>query len=162
MIIRFLNRVFSPHAEPASPTPWRDDPEVAPWLHAKFRDDAQVVFWEGRWVEQMWVRLVAAHGEGVYTGQLLNQPEHITAAARGDLVRIRATAVELYHLTPEVEADIARYAFACQGCSFDMLLDPVAEVLAEQFPDLPIGASVAQFTTRCPQCDQAMVASLRG
>ena len=57
---------------------------------------------------------------------------------------------------PAAAANFASWSTVCEACGFDLLFIPVAELATMTFPQMPPGAIVERFTTRCLMCKGTM------
>lgn len=154
--------------QPDPDAPWRKDARLSPLLLPRFPDDLAVHFFgfaDGEWHrEEMWVRVHAFDAKtGLYEGQLLNQPHHLRRVSKGDPVRFRPThGIPQPVYVGDVEAaNLEEYDARCEGCGFDVLLEPAREIQARQFPNAPADEAMLAFTTRCPLCGGAMLVNRR-
>ncbi len=157
---------YGPQPDPQAP--WRKDPLLSPHLLPGFPDDLPVLFYgqaQGEWhMEEMWVRLRAHDAkERLYEGELLNQPHHLQRVNKGERVRLRVAAGAPRPIyVGDVEArNLRDYDARCEGCGFDMLLEPASDIQARQFANVPADEAMLAFTTRCLRCGEGMLVSRR-
>ena len=148
----------------ASKTPWRDDPRLAGHFHQSQPDDieANFVLLKQKTIEKMWVRITApVRASAVDIGfmaELLNQSHHVPEFKPGAKVFVRPSKSHPPLLqVPRVAVDNLReWTTVCEGCGFDLLFIPVADLAKMQFPNAPAGSVPVRFTTRCIMCQQTM------
>jgi hypothetical protein len=143
---------------------WHQDPALAGKFHPQMPDDIEATFIHlgKKTLEKMWVRLEAAHAVG-YVGQLLNTSHVEPAFAAGVRVLVRPSRSHPPMLfVPQVAAqNLERWKSECSQCGFDLVFIAVAELVKMQFPNVPAGAEMQQFTTRCLMCRGTMHVALR-
>lgn len=146
--------------------PWRDDPLLAGKFHPEMPDDLEVTFIlvAQKTLEKMWVRVNAAVPDIGYRGTLLNTSHVVPALAAGSVVDVRPSKSHPPALwVPEVAAaNLAKWSTVCASCGFDLLFVPVSDLVKMQFPNIPPGAVMDRFTTRCLMCRETMNVANRG
>ncbi len=158
--------VYGPQPDPEAP--WRKDAYLSPLLLDGFPDDLPVLFYgkaEDAWhMEEMWVRLQAYDAkERLYEGELLNQPHHLRRVNKGERVRLRVApgAPRPVYVGDVEAANLREFDARCEGCGFDMLLEPARDLQARQFANVPADEAMLAFTTRCLRCGGAMLVNRR-
>lgn len=144
-----------------APTPWTSDPFFKSRFHPEFPNDLQAHFFiiTAKKVEQMWVRLDGPTPmASTYSGVLLNTAHSDPSLAQGMRVKIRGApgAKAPLWLSPAMEANLQSWDAKCTACGFDLVLEPVADVVARSFANAPPGTVFEAFTTRCAMCNQTM------
>jgi hypothetical protein len=148
-------------APPAAMPPWRTDPLLAGQFHPECPDDIEVTFvlLSHQVLEKMWVRLDKVAPPMGYVGKLLNSSRHAAPLATGATVMVhpsRSHPPALWVPDAATAQNLRDYSTVCEGCGFDLLLIPMAELVHMQFPTAPPGAVLAQMTTRCVLCRGTM------
>lgn len=138
-------------------TPWAKDPRLTQAFHASYPNDLQAMFFMPMTgtVESMWVSLQSEDAAvGGYSGRLLNDAQSDTSLRSGTTVTVRPTqgVHQPVWVSDVVRSNYSKYRGACTECGFDLLLTPVETIIEQTFPDVPDGARLEQFTTRCAMC----------
>jgi hypothetical protein len=172
--------------------PWHADPALSGRFHPDHPNDLQVVVHDGeprrtsRAPEACWVTVTGVRGamrvptpppdakpplhagqvrfaeRPVYQGTLLNDPNQLATARKGDTL-LFVTTPGIPHPVRVTEAYLAErggWAFIpCNKCGADQSLDPPTVMARTRFPDAPQGAVPVAFTAFCP-CGGTMMLCL--
>ncbi|MFZ5445212.1 MAG: hypothetical protein ACOZQL_34800 [Myxococcota bacterium] len=154
------------HFRPPPSGAWSTDPFFRGRFHPDFPNDIQALFFflEEQKAERMWVRLERETGvPGVYEGALLNTAHARPELSAGTPVRLRGApgAKGPLWLTDVMATNAAEWLARCEACGFDLVLEPVPQLLARTFPDAPPGTEMTAFTTRCAMCQQTQLVQRR-
>jgi hypothetical protein len=146
--------------------PWHNDPLLVGKFHATYPNDVQVIMHDGGprlstiAPELMWVRLHGLASQSrasfrVYRGTLLGDAQRLPNLKAGALVLV-LTASGSPHPIRTTDAyieDRARYDIRpCCGCGFSELFDPPMALGRRLHPEIPEGAKMANYATRCALC----------
>lgn len=172
--------------------PWHDDPELRDRFHPQHPNDLEVLVHDGeprrsgRGPEGCWVsvrgvrqtlRFPVAPADAapplrsdavrwverrVYEGVLLNQPNQLTTARKGDTV-LFVTSPGVPHPVRVTEDYVRERGWwsiqPCNSCGADQALDPPTQMARTRFPDAPAGATPVAFSAFCP-CGGTMLLAL--
>ncbi len=151
--------------QPPAHGPWRTDPGLRGRFHPQYPDDLQVLVHDGeprrsgKRTEVCWVRVVAAvdADEGLYEGELLNQPHQLVTVKAGDRVRFlgRAGGKHPLYVTPEYLTERVGWDIQpCPSCGLKECLDPPSVMARTRFADATgTGTEIpVMFTAHCAVC----------
>lgn len=140
--------------------PWLADPALQGAFHPQERDDIEATFvmLKEKTLEKMWVRLDGVEPGVGYRATLLNAAKSSPAFAPGTKVLVRASKSHppMLWVPPAAAANFASWTTVCEGCGFDLLFIPVEDLAKMTFPQMPPGAIMERFTTRCLMCKGTM------
>jgi hypothetical protein len=147
--------------QPSAEThPWRSDPALQGSFHAQERDDIEATFVliKEKALEKMWVRIEGVMPGIGYAGTLLNTANAAPELARGTKVLVRPSKSHppLMWVPPAAAANLAKWSTVCEACGFDLIFIPVEDLAKMTFPNMPPGAIMERFTTRCFMCKATM------
>ncbi len=144
----------------AADKPWRTDPALQGSFHAQERDDIEATFvlLKEKTLEKMWVRIEAVEPRIGYRAALLNTAKSSPAFVAGTKLFVRPSRSHppMLWVPPAAAANFASWSTVCEACGFDLLFIPVEELAKMTFPQMPPGAIMERFTTRCLMCKGTM------
>ncbi len=139
---------------------WRQHPKLRERFHPDAPDDLQVIVHDGgprlslNSPELVWVTVTAADGRDVFSGRVLNQPQHLKSVSQGTIIKFVAPAGDqLLMVTGNYLAERDKWNIhGCNKCGLDELFDAPSDLMRVIFPDLPADASMEMFTSFCGIC----------
>lgn len=146
--------------QPPADGPWRTDPGLRGRFHPQYPDDVQVLVHDGeprrsgKRTEVCWVRVVAGD-DGLYEGELLNQPHGLVTVKAGDRIRFfaRAGGKHPLYVTAEYLAERDGWEIQpCPSCGLREALDPPSVMARTRFPEAVGDAVPVMFTAHCALC----------
>jgi hypothetical protein len=144
----------------AASKPWRTDPALQGSFHPQEPDDIEATFvlLKEKALEKMWVKIEAVEPGVGYRAILLNTAKSAPALAAGTKVLVRASKSHppMLWVPAVAAANLASWSTVCEACGFDLLFIPVEDLAKMTFPQMPPGAIMERFTTRCLMCKGTM------
>ncbi len=139
---------------------WRDHPRLQGRFHPDAPDDVQVLVHDGgprltdRRPEVVWVTVIGCDDSDLFTGRVLNNPQHLVTASEGDEIKFIAPSGEhLLMVTDKYLIERLNWRIqACQQCGLDELLDAPSDLLPVIFPNMADDETVEMFTSYCGVC----------
>jgi hypothetical protein len=163
--------------QPLADAPWRHDPNMRGKFHKDFPDDIQALVHDGdprvmrRGPELCWVRIqrvdraatrpvtdvIADHEKqrAVYIGELLNAPHTLQSVKRGDRLKLLSVAGMPHplHVTDAYLQERLQWEITpCDKCGATETFDPPSVMAKVRFPNAPVDAMIAAFTSICSHC----------
>jgi len=139
---------------------WREHPKLCDRFHPESPDDVQVLVHDGgprltdRAPELVWVRVTGADGD-LFTGQVLNRPDHLATVSEGAEIQFVAPDGGEYLLlvTQKYLRERPEWLVeACDQCGLSELFDAPSDLMRVVFPDMPEGFRTGMFTAYCGCC----------
>ncbi|MGC4043105.1 MAG: hypothetical protein QM758_04810 [Armatimonas sp.] len=139
---------------------WRSHPKLQGRFHPQAPDDVQVVVHDGgpRMTEHkpeiVWVRVTDVAND-VFTGEVLNQPHHLTSVSQGAHIRFLVPVSGEYPLqvSEKYLAERSDWSIVpCERCGLSELFDAPSDLIRKIFPNAPSDGAMGMFTSFCGFC----------
>jgi hypothetical protein len=149
--------------QPLADAPWRHDPNMRGKFHKDFPDDIQALVHDGdprvmrRAATRPVTDVIADHEKqrAVYIGELLNAPHTLQSVKRGDRLKLLSVAGMPHplHVTDAYLQERLQWEITpCDKCGATETFDPPSVMAKVRFPNAPVDAMIAAFTSICSHC----------
>lgn len=104
--------------------------------------------------EIVWVRVTGVTDD-VFTGTVLNQPNHLTSVSEGSEIQFIVPKSGKYPLqvSEKYLAERADWSIVpCQQCGLSELFDAPTDLMHKIFPNAPADGAMGMFTSFCGFC----------
>lgn len=151
---------------------WRSHPRLIGQFHPQYPDDIQVVIHEGgprlskSAPELVWVSVLTAESENVFSGRILNEPHNLHSLGQGKQIKFIAPEVGQHPVlvTDKYLKERLQWKIhGCDKCGLSELFDAPSDLIRVIFPNMPPDADLEAFTSFCGFCGGIQaIESLKG